>query len=623
MRTKAGASHHIRHASTGAANPSSPSSSSSSPSSSSSSMGAAATTAAAAATTPTASAAPSIHSSYSSSSATPGGLKTHHHPSTRPLLQTKLTLVALAVVSLSMNAWLLSKNAPAVLDVNGDGVFTQADIWEWAEDVGEDWGLLANSPSSSPTSGPTQRPTRQPTPRPSESPTLKPTWTKMPTHRPSPLPTPNPAGRPSPVPTPPRPSRNPTPAPSATPTGTKAPTVTVVAPRVDPQKVTWLGRLAKNSKKRWKKSVELSSGYDEHDWWVYKGPPLVQCPTTPTGPDQFRYATADAFYSKAYASTRQRAAPRRRQRRALLEVVDEGGDEGSSSSSSSPPPPPPPPDASTTTGTTTTHLNGTEAMHAAASMLRSALAPGPRALPDPLIEAAPEASEASFSSSSSEAAKVRLDGWLVSKGGLRLDVATRVYSFMTNEYDAEYVEDLKHLTKGDMEEIISSNGLKKVAAARLLEAMGYSQAPVTSTANVSKSSGSSGSSGVEALALGGGNGTSNACQIPLPSERILPPALCNKPSSRILLLSFFTTTTKARLWKEEDGNDNTLGLKNRMCYAASRGYRYVIEVVDNSKIQDKMPIMFYKTYLVSHYLQFTDWLVWMDYDLIVKNPHNW
>ena len=60
-----------------------------------------------------------------------------------------------------------------------------------------------------------------------------------------------------------------------------------------------------------------------------------------------------------------------------------------------------------------------------------------------------------------------------------------------------------------------------------------------------------------------------------------------------------------------------------MCYAASRGYRYVIEVVDNSKIQDKMPIMFYKTYLVSHYLQFTDWLVWMDYDLIVKNPHNW
>ena len=24
-----------------------------------------------------------------------------------------------------------------------------------------------------------------------------------------------------------------------------------------------------------------------------------------------------------------------------------------------------------------------------------------------------------------------------------------------------------------------------------------------------------------------------------------------------------------------------------------------------------------------YYLQFTDWLVWLDYDLIVKNPHNW
>ena len=113
-----------------------------------------------------------------------------------------------------------------------------------------------------------------------------------------------------------------------------------------------------------------------------------------------------------------------------------------------------------------------------------------------------------------------------------------------------------------------------------------------------------------------------ACQIPPPSRRVLPPALCNGPRARILLLSFFTTTTKAKLWMEEGGNDNTLGLKNRMCYAAARGYRYVIEVVDNSKIT-KTPIMFYKTYLVSQYLQFTDWLVWMDYDLIVKNPHNW
>ena len=113
------------------------------------------------------------------------------------------------------------------------------------------------------------------------------------------------------------------------------------------------------------------------------------------------------------------------------------------------------------------------------------------------------------------------------------------------------------------------------------------------------------------------------CKIPLSEQRFLPPALCNKPRTRILLLSFFTTRTKARLWTEKFKNDNTLGLKNRICYATSRGYRYVIEVVDNSKIQNTVPIMFYKTYLVSHYLQFTDWLVWMDYDLIIKNPHNW
>ena len=62
--------------------------------------------------------------------------------------------------------------------------------------------------------------------------------------------------------------------------------------------------------------------------------------------------------------------------------------------------------------------------------------------------------------------------------------------------------------------------------------------------------------------------------------------------------------------------------------------RYAVEVIDNSeegnvgRFQDGMsitavPVMFYKVYLVKHYLQFTDWLVWQDFDLIVKNPHHW
>ena len=108
----------------------------------------------------------------------------------------------------------------------------------------------------------------------------------------------------------------------------------------------------------------------------------------------------------------------------------------------------------------------------------------------------------------------------------------------------------------------------------------------------------------------------------------LPASLCStdSPPVRILLLSFFTTTQKAENWKQ----DNTLGLKNRICYTAIRGYNYMIEVVDTNmddstnpeENMDDLPVMYYKPYLVSHYLQFTDWLVWMDYDLIVKNPHN-
>ena len=141
------------------------------------------------------------------------------------------------------------------------------------------------------------------------------------------------------------------------------------------------------------------------------------------------------------------------------------------------------------------------------------------------------------------------------------------------------------------------------------------------------------------------------CQIPLPrlDQHLLPASLCGRRPQRILLLSFFTRTVASAKWmhnKKQKGNTkqkgpgayrpspNLLGFKNRMCFAAARGYRYVVEVIDNRKKLDdryaidsgnvgSVPIMLYKAYMVKYYLQFTDWLVWQDFDLIVKNPHNW
>ena len=36
-----------------------------------------------------------------------------------------------------------------------------------------------------------------------------------------------------------------------------------------------------------------------------------------------------------------------------------------------------------------------------------------------------------------------------------------------------------------------------------------------------------------------------------------------------------------------------------------------------------MAVQYYKPHLVKQYLELTDWLVFLDYDLIVKHPHNW
>ena len=108
------------------------------------------------------------------------------------------------------------------------------------------------------------------------------------------------------------------------------------------------------------------------------------------------------------------------------------------------------------------------------------------------------------------------------------------------------------------------------------------------------------------------------CKMKRPEGRQVPETLCPTSRDRILLLSFFTRKSHGKQWKT---NNPLLGVKNRMCYAAARKYNYIVEVMDDSKI--KTAVQFYKLYTVQHYLALTDWLVWLDYDLIVKNPHNW
>ena len=101
-------------------------------------------------------------------------------------------------------------------------------------------------------------------------------------------------------------------------------------------------------------------------------------------------------------------------------------------------------------------------------------------------------------------------------------------------------------------------------------------------------------------------------------DRYMPAQLCPKAMTRVMVLSFFTLQSHGKLWKS---NSKAKGVKNRICYTAAKGYRYVIEVVDDKKMT--VPVQFYKVYIVQHYLKHTDYLVWLDYDLIVKNPHNW
>ena len=88
------------------------------------------------------------------------------------------------------------------------------------------------------------------------------------------------------------------------------------------------------------------------------------------------------------------------------------------------------------------------------------------------------------------------------------------------------------------------------------------------------------------------------CQLAAPNpQRSLPPQLCPHAKTRVLLLSFFTRKSHGTQWTE---TSRTKGVKNRMCFAAARGYRYVVEVVDDAALS--VPVPYYKVYVVQQYV---------------------
>jgi len=60
---------------------------------------------------------------------------------------------------------------------------------------------------------------------------------------------------------------------------------------------------------------------------------------------------------------------------------------------------------------------------------------------------------------------------------LKDDVAASVAKHMEDEYEIEKVEDLKHLSKDDIESIIEKTGMKKVSAGKLTDAWSSLQEP--------------------------------------------------------------------------------------------------------------------------------------------------
>jgi hypothetical protein len=65
--------------------------------------------------------------------------------------------------------------------------------------------------------------------------------------------------------------------------------------------------------------------------------------------------------------------------------------------------------------------------------------------------------------------------YLKEEVGLKEDVAASVAKHMEDEYEIEKVEDLKHLSKADVESIVEKTGMKKVSAGKLMDGWGALQ----------------------------------------------------------------------------------------------------------------------------------------------------
>ena len=80
----------------------------------------------------------------------------------------------------------------------------------------------------------------------------------------------------------------------------------------------------------------------------------------------------------------------------------------------------------------------------------------------------------------------------------------------------------------------------------------------------------------------GGGG--KKCMIRVPDGRDLPETMCPLSKGRIMMLSFFTVSPHGQLWKSAGSKDH-IGVQNRHCFAATRKYVYVVEVVNDSDMK--------------------------------------
>ena len=112
-----------------------------------------------------------------------------------------------------------------------------------------------------------------------------------------------------------------------------------------------------------------------------------------------------------------------------------------------------------------------------------------------------------------------------------------------------------------------------------------------------------------------------------PRDRSLPRGACGARDARILLVSFIGTP-RSKPWLAAGGGGFMRLLANRLCFVERRGYVSYLEFFPRSppaRDDSGKPVqaMYYKPYFVRRLLPLADWLVWMDFDLIVTNPHHW